>query len=80
MPNVRYWAGARAATGIAEEEIAGETINQLLDGIVARHPAAEGLIARCAFLLDGVAVHDRGSAVAADATLEVLPPFAGGAQ
>lgn len=79
MPTVRYWAGARAAAGVAEERISGESIQDLLDEVLARHPQVAPVIARCSFLLDGVAVHERTTAVAADSTLEVLPPFAGGA-
>lgn len=79
MPNVRYWAGARAATGLAEEEIPGESIEAVLAEVLHRHPGAEGVIARCSFLLDGLAVHDREAAIPHDSTLEVLPPFAGGA-
>lgn len=78
MPNVRYWAGARAATGLAQEDVPGATIEAVLTEVLRRHPAAAGVIARCSFLVDGSAVHDRGESITAAATVEVLPPFAGG--
>jgi len=80
MPNVRYWAGARAATGMAEEEIVGATVTEVLDEVLRRHPQAAAVIARCSFLVDEVAVHDRDAAVGTSSVIEVLPPFAGGAR
>ncbi|KAA2262947.1 MoaD/ThiS family protein [Solihabitans fulvus] len=79
---VRYFAGARAAAGRPEEpvELAGETtVAGVLDAVRARH--GEGLarvLTSSSFLLDGVAVRDRGVAVLDGSLLDVLPPFAGG--
>ncbi|MEV0680949.1 MoaD/ThiS family protein [Actinosynnema sp. NPDC050436] len=79
---VRYFAGARAAAGVPDEsvELPGTpTVAQVLDAVRARHGEALGrVLAACSFLLDGVAVRDRDTAVAAGAELDVLPPFAGG--
>lgn len=79
---VRYFAGARAAAGVPEESVElpdTPTVAVVLDAVRARH--GEGLarvLAACSFLLDGVAVRDRGARVAHGARLDVLPPFAGG--
>ncbi|HET8640567.1 MAG TPA: MoaD/ThiS family protein, partial [Pseudonocardiaceae bacterium] len=36
------------------------------------------VLAAASFLVDGVACHDRGAPLPAGATVDVLPPFAGG--
>lgn len=80
MPNVRYWAGARAAIGLQEEQVPGSTVAEVLDEVIRRHPHADAVIARCSFLVDEVAVRDRSREVHEHAVIEVLPPFAGGAR
>lgn len=79
---VRYFAGARAAAGLPSEVIelpAPVTVADLLAEATERHgEALARVLARCSFLLDEVAVHERSAAVADGASLDVLPPFAGG--
>lgn len=83
---VRYWAAARSAAGLAEEKIAVRgpvTLTEVRSELVRRH--AEG---RLPAVLEAcsVLVGDRpASAVDPDqvriepgATVEFLPPFAGG--
>lgn len=36
------------------------------------------VLPRCSFLVEGVAVRDRAVGLTAGATVDVLPPFAGG--
>lgn len=83
---VRYFAGARAAAGVREETVritrpSGGTVTAS-DVIAAALNLHDERLAKvlpaCSFLLDGVAVRDRGIEVADGATLDVLPPFAGG--
>jgi molybdopterin synthase sulfur carrier subunit len=74
---VRYWAAARAATGVASDVVAGSTVDEILSAAVALHPALRPVAAVATFLVDGsAATGDR--AVPAGSTVEVLPPFAGG--
>lgn len=79
---VRYFAGARAATGVPDEsiELAGEpTVADVLTLVHERHgDKLTRVLAASSFLLDGVAVRDRGTAVRSGALLDILPPFAGG--
>ena len=79
---VRYFAAARAAAGVEADKVqvsAAATVADLLDAIRAEHGAELArVMARCSFLLDEVAVRDRGAPVADATTLDVLPPFAGG--
>ncbi len=80
---VRYFAGARAAAGVAEEriELAGSvTVHDALAAIGGRHEGRlDAVLPACSFLLDGVAVRDRTQAITdSSAELDVLPPFAGG--
>jgi molybdopterin synthase sulfur carrier subunit len=76
---VRYFAGARAARGRAEESTHAVSVAELVDGLAVAHgePLARTLAA-CSFLVDGVANHDRAAPLPDGATVDVLPPFAGG--
>ncbi|AGL21664.1 MoaD/ThiS family protein [Actinoplanes sp. N902-109] len=77
---VRYFAGARAAAGgVREEEVSAHCLDDLLPVLSERHGERLAVVLKAAsFLVDGVACHDRQAALAAGATVDVLPPFAGG--
>ena len=81
---VRYWAAAKAAAGLSEEDIdAAGTLADLLVAVRDAHgQPLSGVLARCSYLVDevspGTAPHDQ-VAVADGAVVDVLPPFAGGA-
>lgn len=74
---VRYWAAARAAAGTDCEVLPGGTVGAVVDAAVAAHPELARVARVASFLLDGRKV-TRGAAVSDGATVEVLPPFAGG--
>ena len=79
---VRYFAAARAAAGVETEAVdvpPGATVDILLKTVRGAHgDALARVLDRCSFLLDEVAVRDRDTALHDGATLDVLPPFAGG--
>lgn len=77
---IRYFAGARAAAGRAEEHTpAGRSLDEVLADIADRHGERLRAVLRAAsFLVDGVAWHDRQAPLPAGATIDILPPFAGG--
>lgn len=76
---VRYFAAARAATGVNEEKVTAPTLALLLDALTERHGAGlASVLARCSFLIDGLACHDRDATLATDTVVDVLPPFSGG--
>lgn len=79
---VRYFAAARAAAGVEAEPVtvpAGATVDILLKTVRAVHGDELGrVLDRCSYLLDEVAVRDRDAALHDGATVDVLPPFAGG--
>jgi sulfur-carrier protein len=79
---VRYFAGAKAAAGTASETVtlpAGTTVADLVAAVAADHgEALARVLAACSLLLDGLAVHERGAELPDGATVDVLPPFAGG--
>ncbi|MCK9795847.1 MoaD/ThiS family protein [Isoptericola sp. 4D.3] len=77
---LRYFAAARAALGRAEETIAvppGATVADVVGRVAAATPAAEPVLARCSVLLDGRRAAP-SDVVPDGATLDLLPPFAGG--
>jgi len=79
---VRYFAAARAATGLDEETVevaAPATVSAVLAAVGNKHGGAlTEVMTRCSFLLNEVVVGDLSRAVAPGDTIDVLPPFAGG--
>ena len=76
---VRYFAGARAAAGLAEERTDAASLQELLDLIGTAHgPGLRRVLGAASYLVDGVSVQDPAYRLPAGATVDVLPPFAGG--
>lgn len=79
---IRYWAAARAAAGVVEEPFEAVTLGQALATAAAGRGADfERVLERSSFLVDGAPVGTREHStveLADGATVEVLPPFAGG--
>ncbi|WP_432982475.1 MoaD/ThiS family protein [Dactylosporangium sp. CA-233914] len=75
---VRYFAGARAAAGRPEEKVEAATLAELVAAVTAERPRLAGVLTACSFLVDGTAWRDRDAALPPAATVDVLPPFAGG--
>jgi sulfur-carrier protein len=84
MPTVRvrYFAGARAASGVEEESVdlpAGATVHDAVARLGARHgEALSRVLQASSFLLNGVAVRNKDVTLDDGVGLDVLPPFAGG--
>ncbi|WP_277100001.1 MoaD/ThiS family protein [Corynebacterium riegelii] len=75
---IHYFAAARAAAGLAEEEVeALPTLELLLADAALRHPALQPILGRCTFLIDGQRATPDASLGSAE-RVDVLPPFAGG--
>lgn len=74
---VRYWAAARAAAGTDSDRQEGATVGEVVDAAASAHPGLDRVTRVASFLLDGRKV-GRDEPVVAGATVEVLPPFAGG--
>lgn len=80
---VRYWAAAKAAAGIAEEPFEAHTLGDLVVEIMQKYenPDLSRVLGRSSFLVDGhpAGVRDpHAIELPEGATVEVLPPFAGG--
>lgn len=77
---VRYFAGARAATGVSEEHLPGTSnLAELTALLTDRHgDRLAAVLAVASFLVNGVAWQDRLTPLPPGATVDVLPPFAGG--
>ena len=82
----RYWAGARAAAGVAEDvfEVTGPiTLAEVVRRVLTAHPGPDvaRTIGVCSVLLgDRPASSEDAAEVLVDpgTTVEFLPPFAGG--
>ena len=76
---VRYFAGARAASGVDTESREAGTLDELVGQIVADHgERLERVLTACSFLVDGTTTRDRAHSLSPGAVVDVLPPFAGG--
>jgi molybdopterin synthase sulfur carrier subunit len=76
---VRYFAGARAATGVDTESRDARTLDELVGLIVDEHgEKLERVLTACSFLVDGTSTRNRALVLAPGAVVDVLPPFAGG--
>ena len=81
---VRYWAAARAAAGVAEEQVAAGTLAELLAEIGRRHGHRDrfhDVIGICSILVGDTPVGSMdpaGVSLAPGTHVEFLPPFAGG--
>jgi molybdopterin synthase sulfur carrier subunit len=76
---VRYFAGARAAAGVAEEKVPARTLAELVSVLGERHgERLTAVLTGCSFLVDGLRRQDRDAPLGPDAVVDVLPPFAGG--
>jgi molybdopterin synthase sulfur carrier subunit len=80
MVTVQYFAGARAAAGgLRSEQVQAETMSELVSTLTSRHGERLAVVLKAAaFLVDGLTCHDQDATLPADATVDVLPPFAGG--
>jgi sulfur-carrier protein len=79
VATVRYFAGARAAAGTSSEIVTAASMAELLTLLGERHGDRLSQVLACSsYLVDGLACHDRAAPLADRATVDVLPPFAGG--
>jgi len=77
---VQFFAAARAAVGSPELLVAAGSLAGILDEIAKAHPQFGQVRPCCSFLVDGLAAHGDPDEILLEdgATLDVLPPFAGG--
>ena len=73
---VRYWAGARRAAGVDEEQATAATVGELRAALATRGELAK-LSEVASVLVDGAASSD-ATTLTDGAVVDVLPPFAGG--
>lgn len=79
---IRYWAGARAAAGVADERTSARTLAEAL--LLARSTRDDRfgrVLEVCSFVVDGEPVGSRDHAqvlLVEGGLVDVLPPFAGG--
>jgi molybdopterin synthase sulfur carrier subunit len=79
---VRYFAAARAASGLTEENvnlIGPATLADLVTALGGLHGSRLSCVLRtCSFLVNEIAARDRCARIPRNAAVDVLPPFAGG--
>ncbi|MGZ8178718.1 MoaD/ThiS family protein [Williamsia sp. SKLECPSW1] len=78
---VRYFAAAEAAAGLASEVLEVDpstTLTQLCARLGDAHPGLARVLERSSFLRDSVVVREYDVPLSGASVIEVLPPFAGG--
>jgi sulfur-carrier protein len=81
---VRYWAAARQAAGVTEDQVSARTVGEALAHVRAIHahqPRFEAVLGVSSLLLGSspVGLRDVNQlAIRPGEVVEVLPPFAGG--
>ncbi|AJW79570.1 MoaD/ThiS family protein [Clavibacter michiganensis] len=84
---VELFAAAAAALGRTTDEVDlpdPATLGDLMDALGSRAAAtadpanASAVLARCTYLVEGVATTDRDAPLTAGSAVDVLPPFSGG--
>lgn len=80
---IRYFAGARTAAGRDSETVTVgpglPTVDDVVRELSDRHgPGLAKVLTACSFLVDETVVRNRAARLPSGATLDVLPPFAGG--
>ena len=79
MITIRYLAAARHAAGVAAEHAAAGPLAAVVAAAADRHgPDLAQVLTRCSYLIDGAAARDGEQEIPVGASLDVLPPFAGG--
>jgi molybdopterin converting factor small subunit len=74
---VRLFAAAAAAAGVTTTRSDARTLTSLQTDLLEAYPALAPVLLRCSFLVDGGVVHGDVDLTGV-ATVDVLPPFAGG--
>jgi molybdopterin synthase sulfur carrier subunit len=76
---VRFYAAARAAAGTPTVTVPAGNLDTVVDSLGDRYGARlSTVLSASSFLVDGVACHDRTTPLHEGATVDILPPFAGG--
>lgn len=72
MVELHFFAAAREAVGMSTSSVSAGTLAGVLAGF------SSPVIARCSFLVNGVATTDHTVELVDGDRVDVLPPFAGG--
>lgn len=80
MPQLRLFAGARAAAGTALDRLPGTTVGQVLEGAVRRYgPDFAEVLSNCRVWVNGEPAGPDDRVTDSD-EVAVLPPVSGGAR
>jgi molybdopterin synthase sulfur carrier subunit len=79
MAIVNYYAAARAAAGVSESQVSGDTLGEIIATASSQHPQLDAILPGCSYLVNGFAGSDLSAEINVDDVIDVLPRFAGGA-
>jgi molybdopterin converting factor small subunit len=78
MPEVHFFAAARAATGVHSAQLGATNLAELIQELSGAYPKLAPILPSCSYLLDGVACKNVDAAISTSSKIDVLPRFAGG--
>ena len=79
MAIVNFYAAARAAAGVSESQVSGDTLGEIIATASSQHPQLDAILPGCSYLVNGSAQSDLSTEISTDDVVDVLPRFAGGA-
>lgn len=78
MVTIRFFAAAKAATGVPTMEVIAVDMRQALEQAQDTYPKLASVLTKCSYLRNGVSCTDQTIKLNDEDILDVLPPFAGG--
>lgn len=78
MATIRFFAAAKAATGVSQIEITAASLGQALELVGKKYPELLPVLSRCSYLINEVSCQDLSTVIKQADIVDVLPPFAGG--
>jgi sulfur-carrier protein len=79
MVTLNFYAAARAATGIAEDQFSPASLGEIISAATIKYPQLAAILPGCSYLINGSASSQLEKEIASGDVVDVLPRFAGGA-
>ena len=80
MALIRFYAAARAATGVSEARLDVSNLGELQRELIAQFPAIAPVLTKCSYLINEQSQRDVEVKILPGDIVDVLPPFAGGSR
>lgn len=79
MVTLHFYAAARAATGVGEDQFSPASLGEIISAATIKYPKLAAILPGCSYLINGSASSQLQSEITGGDVVDVLPRFAGGA-